>query len=189
MVAGVGSTLWGDDGFGVKVAHRLQEMDLPPQVTVVETGTGGIHLVQEIIAGYDALIVADATDQGRPPGTVMVIQPEVEDVYKMEDATKYDFLADMHYTKPERAFMLAKALKVLPERFLLVGAQPEDPDRYGLGLSPVVQDAVDVAVVEIQRLIKDLIAEEAQVQTKNSEKPAPDDAGAGVHGVNTSAGG
>lgn len=174
LVAGVGSTLWGDDGFGVKVAHRLQEMELPPEVKVIETGTGGIHLVQEITAGYDVLIVADATDQGRPPGTVMIIQPEVENVEDMDDAAKYDFLADMHYTKPERAFMLAKALKVLPERFLLVGGQPEDPDRYGVGLSPPVEAAVDVAVVEIQRMIREILAEEQS--------------GDRTEGVNTAAG-
>lgn len=174
-MAGVGSVLWGDDGFGVKVAHRLQEMELPPEVKVVETGTGGIHLVQEITAGYDALIVADATDQGRPPGTVMVIQPEVEDVHDMEDITKYDFLADMHYTKPERAFMLAKALKVLPERFILVGGQPEDPDRYGVGLSQPVERAVEAAVAEIQRLIGEMLAGESR-----DESP---------RGVETNAGG
>ncbi len=175
LVAGVGNLLWGDDGFGVEVAHRLQKMELPPEVKVVETGTGGIHLVQEITLGYDALIVADATDQGRPPGTVMVIQPEVEDVYKMDDVTKYDFLADMHYTKPERAFMLAKALHALPDRFVLVGGQPEDPDRYGPGLSPPVQAAVDAAVIEVQRLIHEMLAEEA--------------AGDHPEGANTGAGG
>lgn len=167
----MGSTLWGDDGFGVKVAHRLQAMELPPEVTVIETGTGGIHLVQEITAGYDALIVADATDQGRPPGTVMVIQPEVEDVHEMDDITKYDFLADMHYTKPERAFMLAKALKVLPKRFILVGGQPEDPDRYGLGLSAPVQAAVDVAVVEVQRLIQQMLKEGPDGGPQEGERP------------------
>jgi len=161
LVAGVGSVLWGDDGFGVETAHRLQAMELPPEVKVVETGTGGIHLVQEISAGYDVLIVIDAVDRERPPGTVMVIEPDVEDVYQMDDATKYDFLTDMHYTKPDRAFMLAKALKVLPPKFLLVGGQPEDPDRYGIGLSEPVRSAVELAVVEVQRLIQEFLKPEA----------------------------
>jgi len=168
LVAGVGSVLWGDDGFGVAVAHRLQKMDLPPEVKVVETGTGGIHLVQEISAGYDALIVVDASDQGRPPGTVMVIDPEVEDVYKMDDATKYDFLADMHYTKPDRALMLAKALKVLPERFVLIGGQPEDAERYGVGLSPLVTTAVDLAVPEVLRIIDQMLEEDRSGATSQA---------------------
>lgn len=164
----MGSVLWGDDGFGVAVAHKLQKMDLPPEVTVVETGTGGIHLVQEISAGYDALIVVDASDQGRPPGTVMVIDPEVQDVYKMDDATKYDFLADMHYTKPERALMLAKALKVLPRRFVLVGGQPEDAERYGIGLSQIVATAVDLAVPEVIRIIHQMLEEDRSGATSQA---------------------
>lgn len=158
LVAGVGSTLWGDDGFGVEVAHRMMKMQLPPEVKVVETGTGGIHLVQELTAGFDVAIVIDATDRGRPPGTVMVIEPEIDDVHDMDDDTKYAYLADMHYTKPEKALMLARALNVLPGRLILIGCQPQDPERYGKGLAPAVETAVGIAVKEIVRLIDELLA-------------------------------
>ena len=69
-----GGVLHGDDGFGVEVARRLGARLLPPAVTVAETGIGGIHLVHELMAGYEALVVVDAVDRGRPPGTVMVIE-------------------------------------------------------------------------------------------------------------------
>lgn len=162
LVAGVGNVLWGDDGFGVEVAHRLQAMEWPPSVKVVETGIGGIHLVQEIIAGYDALIVIDAVDHDRPPGTVMVIQPEVMDVHTMPDLEKYDYLADMHYTKPEKAFMLAKALNILPERFLMVGCQPLETGNFERGLTEPVARAVEVGVREVRRLIEELLQEEQE---------------------------
>src|SRR6267378_42077 len=116
LVAGVGNLLRGDDGFGVEVAKALMCRSLPPGVRVVETGIGGIHLVQEMLTPYDAL-------------------------------------ADMHYAKPERAFMLAKALGVLPGRFLMVGCQPVDADRLGEGLSPEVTVAVPVAVAEVERIV------------------------------------
>lgn len=151
----------------------MQKLALPPEVKVVETGTGGIHLVQEISAGFDALIVIDAVDRGRPPGTVMVIEPDVEDVHEMTDVAKYDFLADMHYTKPDRAFMLARALQVLPPIFLLVGGQPQDPDRYGVGLSHPVEMAVEAAVIEVQRLIQELLDKDrafAEKATASAEK-------------------
>lgn len=159
LVAGVGNVLWGDDGFGVEVANRLASLDLGESVRVVETGTGGIHLVQHLIDPVDALVVIDAVDHGRPPGTVMVIEPDVADVHNMPHMERYDFLADMHYTKPERAFMLAKALDVLPERFLIVGCQPEDTETLGVGLTAVVTDAVDVAVDEVRRVVDELLQE------------------------------
>lgn len=157
LVAGVGNVLRGDDGFGVEVAHRLEALDLPTEVKVVETGIGGVHLVQEIIAGFDALIVIDAVDRGRSPGTVMVIEPEVADVEDIPVMERYDYLADMHYTKPDKALMLAKALGILPGRFLMIGCQPEDTERYGKGLSEAVAKGVDVAVDEVRRILDELV--------------------------------
>jgi hydrogenase maturation protease len=159
LVAGVGNVLWGDDGFGVEVIQRLRNEPLPGDVRLTEIGTGGINLVQDLMDPFEALVVIDAVDHGRNPGTVMLIDPEVADVEEMAPMEKYDFLADMHYTKPERAFMLAKALGWLPEQFVLLGCQPEDVERLGTGLSEPVAAAVDVAVAEVHRLVAELQAQ------------------------------
>lgn len=159
LIAGVGNIWRGDDAFGVEVARRLSDMDLGPDVRVVETGIGGIHLVQELLEPVDALVVVDAVDHGRPPGTVMLIDPEVVDVATMSNLARWDALADMHYATPERAFMLARALGVLPERFVLVGCQPVDAEKMHIGMSDVVEAAVDVAVAEVTRLVAELTAE------------------------------
>lgn len=160
-MAGVGNLLQGDDGFGVVVAHRLQQSDLPAGVKVVETGTGGIHLVQEILGGYDALIMVDAVDRDRPPGTLMVIEPEIDSSEGMTTIERFDYLADMHYTKPSKALMLAQALKILPAKTVLVGCQPLVMDRLESELSPPVAAAVESALVEIRSLIDALVAEDA----------------------------
>ena len=163
LVAGVGNLLRGDDGFGVEVAKALLDRSLPPEVRVVETGIGGIHLVQEMLAPTDALLVIDAVDLGRPPGTVLVVQPEVIDVHTLTPMERFDALADMHYAKPERAFMLAKALGVLPGRFLMVGCQPVDADSLGEGLTPRVAMAVPVAVAEVEHIVAQWLAEQEMV--------------------------
>ena len=152
-MAGVGNVLRADDAFGVEVAHRLEAMELPAGVRVVETGIGGIALVQELQEGYDALIVIDAVDRDRPPGTVMLIDPEVVDVKALSADQRNDLLADMHLATPERALMLARALGVLPPRVVMVGCQPTDADAVGTGMSEVVTAAVEVAVTEILRQV------------------------------------
>lgn len=157
LIAGVGNVLKADDAFGVEVARRLETMDLPDQVRVVETGIGGIALVQELQDGFDALIVADAVDRGRPPGTVMLIRPDVIDVHALSWGEKHDLLADAHLATPERVFMLSRALGVLPERLLMVGCQPVDADALGTEMSEPVQMAVDVAVGEILRHVDELL--------------------------------
>ncbi len=159
LVAGVGNVLRSDDAFGVEVAHRLEEMeDLPPGVRVVETGIGGIALVQELQDGFDALIVADAVDRGRPAGTVMLIEPDVIDVHALSWGERHDLLADMHLATPERALMLARALGVLPPRVLVVGCQPEDAEAVGQGLSEPVAAAVELAISEVLRHVGELTA-------------------------------
>ena len=158
LVAGVGNTLRADDGFGVEVAHRLEGVELPEEVSVVETGIGGIALVQELQSGYDALVIVDCVDLGRPPGHVMLIEPDVIDVEALGLSERHDLLADMHLATPERAMMLARALGVLPQNLLMVGCQPVDPDAIGEGLSPPVAAAVDVAVREIRRHVYELLA-------------------------------
>jgi hydrogenase maturation protease len=158
LVAGVGNKLRADDAFGVEVATRLMAMDLPEGVKVVETGIGGIALVQELQSGYDALVVVDAVDRGRPPGHVMLIAVEVPHVDDMEWGQRYDFLADVHLATPERAMIMSKALGVLPDNTIMVGCQPVDAETPGIPMSPEVTAACDVAVREILRYLDDLTA-------------------------------
>lgn len=149
-----------DDAYGVVVAQRLMEMELPPGVDVVETGIGGIALVHELQNGYDAMIVADAVDRERPPGTVMIIEPDVIDVSVLSWGEKSDLLSDIHLATPERVFMMAKALGVLPDRLMMVGCQPVDVEGLGTDLSPEVTAAVEVAIAEILRLVEEFLATE-----------------------------
>ena len=154
MVACFGNVLRGDDGVGVVVAERLSLEPLPPDVRVLEVGIGGIHLVQELLDGVDALVVVDAVDLGREPGTVVVVRPDVVDVSAMSVTERRDHLADMHYATPERALMLARALGVLPKVTWLVGCQVSDPEVLGQGLSPAMRGGVDTIVAEIRELLR-----------------------------------
>lgn len=157
LVACVGNTLRSDDGVGPKVAEILGGMELPAGVDVRDFGIGGVHMVQTLLeCEYDALVLVDCADRDRPPGTVMVIDPDVLDVHELADIDKYDYLADMHYTNPERALALARALGVLPEHAILLGVQPEDSEGLGQVLSPVVARAAEVAAGEVIRIAGEL---------------------------------
>lgn len=149
LVACVGNTLRTDDGVGPRVAEILNARDLPPQVDVLDFGIGGVHMVQALLTGeYRALVLVDCADRQRTPGTVMVIEPDVLDVHDLEMIEKYDYLADMHYTNPERAMALAKALGVLPDNTVLIGIQPVESEKLGRGLTPMVEKAAAIAADE-----------------------------------------
>ena len=66
VVGCVGNIMRRDDGFGPVLATRLD--GLPPEVEVVETGIGGVALLQELLAGCDGLVLVDAMDRGLSPG-------------------------------------------------------------------------------------------------------------------------
>ena len=160
LIAGVGNLLRGDDGFGVAVAHALAEKYKSSDVRVFEAGIAGIALVQELMSGYDALIVADAIDRSEAPGTVYLIEPETPDIDSIEPAALHNSLVDSHYAEPSKVLLLAKALGVLPERVLMIGCQPGGLDELGDNLSRPVKAAVKIAVKRIESLIEELSGEE-----------------------------
>ena len=155
LIAGMGNILRRDDGFGVEVAQRLAaHKTLPADVRVVELGIGGMHLVQELMGGYDTLVVIDALDRGDAPGTLHVLEVEVPDLTSWPEARRQDFLADTHYTPPAKALILAKALGVLPPKVFIVGCQPVDVDDLGIGLSESVELAASQTIGAIERIVR-----------------------------------
>lgn len=154
LVAGIGNVLHGDDGYGVTVAQRLaQRPDLPRNVKVVETGIGGISLVQELFDGYDVLLIVDAVDRKGAPGTIFLLETQVQDLAEWPQAQRQEFLANMHMTTPSRALILARALGVLPSSVYMLGCQPTLYEELVIGLSPPVERAVELSV---ERLIGEL---------------------------------
>ncbi len=178
LVAGMGNVLRRDDGFGVEVARRLVERDaLPEDVTVVEVGIGGIHLVQELMAGYDALVVIDAVERGSAPGSVHLLEAEVPNLARWTDDARGDFLADMHYTTPAKALILAKALGVLPPRVFILGCQPDEAEALGIGLSEPVARAATEALRELEVLVRRLGCGAGNNQLVSSAAPSSEQGG------------
>lgn len=155
LVAGFGNVLRSDDAFGVAVIERLEALAPPDAVELMDVGIGGIHMVQMLGAEppADALVVLDAVEVDRPPGTVVVVRPDVEDVEQLSVMARRDALADMHYATPDRALMLARAMGVLPAHTLVVGCQPVDTDTPHRGMSEQVTRAIEPAVREVQRIV------------------------------------
>jgi hydrogenase maturation protease len=166
LVVGFGNVLNGDDGFGVAVLQRLaQQPELPPGVTLLEVGIGGMSLIHALQDGYDALLLVDAVDRGGVPGTTYLLEPEVPDLAALPFEQRQDFLADMHLATPARALLLARALGVLPPTVYLLGCQPAVYEDLALGLSAAVAGAVEISVArlitELQRLTAAPLAAES----------------------------
>lgn len=157
LVAGVGNELKGDDAFGIRCAQALDaDPRKPADCVVQQTGIGGIHLVQELMRGYDALILFDAFDRGGKAGDLWLLEPVLPKAEAMSDRERRDFFADVHYATPVRALTLAQSVGALPPRVWIIGCQPEDPDsfdtRMNKSVAAAIPRAVDMAVEVLDRL-------------------------------------
>lgn len=155
VIAGFGSVLRGDDGVAMAVLDALSDTAVPPGVELLAVGTGGIHLVQRLFDPVDVLVVVDAVDADRPPGTVLAMRVQVPDPLALDALDRRDQAADMHLANPDRALAVARGLGVLPAQVWAVGVQPADPTAWGVGLTDEVGGAVVVAADEVRRLVAD----------------------------------
>lgn len=145
LIAGFGNVLRGDDGFGVEVLRRLGERGVASESTeLLDVGTGGIRLAQELLTPYDRLIIIDATTRGGSPGTVYTLAI---------DGVRAAREIDMHTTIPSSALAVAKALGALPPEIYLIGCEPEEVDEFTIGLTATVSIAADAAVERIEELL------------------------------------
>jgi hydrogenase maturation protease len=151
LVAGIGNVFLGDDGFGVALADRLARRERAPGIDVVDFGIRGMDLAYAMQDGYEAVLLLDATPRGEPPGTLYVIEPEVE-----EDEP----VVETHGMDPVKVLALVRALGGTPPRTLVVGCEPqtrmsEDDEQVVAELSEPVRLALD----EAARLVESLLSE------------------------------
>ena len=153
LVAGVGNIFLGDDGFGVEVVKRLAGRGLPEGVEVKDFGIRGMDLAYALQDDYALVIFVDATPRGGEPGTVYLIEPEIE-----EDG---EVALDAHGMDPVKVIKLSRALGAKPARTLVVGCEPqvvvsgEDYDDMLMELSEPVHAAVEEAAKLVESLVKE----------------------------------
>jgi hydrogenase maturation protease len=153
LVAGVGNVFRGDDAFGVEVAQRLLARPLPDGVRVADFGTRGHDLAYTILDGYDVLILVDAMNRGRAPGTLCVLELDPGTAMPSTPACGHSF--DL-----PAALRLVRDLGGQFPRIHLVGCEPAElgPEDEGLmGLSEPVLIAVEKAVGLVEKLIADAV--------------------------------
>ena len=147
LVACVGNIFLGDDGFGTHVAaalaRRSSDGAMPDGVRVEDYGIRSVHLVYELMNGYDVLVLVDTVGrQTGPPGTLYVIEPDLATPAVGADLP--EVLLDPHDLSPGGAMELVPVLGGSVARILVVGVQPETLDD-GIGLSPAVAASVEPA--------------------------------------------
>jgi hydrogenase maturation protease len=167
LVAGIGNIFFGDDAFGCEVAAQLMRRPLPEGVQVIDFGIRSYDLAYAMMDGPDVTIFVDATPRGQPPGTIFLIEP---DINILDNASGE--IVNAHSMNPVRVLQLIRSLGGEPGRLYLVGCEPAvlEPEDGAMGLSRPVQAAIAKAVEMIESLIRDLLAETPDAASAGAAK-------------------
>lgn len=143
LILGVGNLLLQDEGVGIHVIRALEQQQLPSHVSLMDGGTGGLHLISWL-QGFDQIIMVDATLDNQSPGTVRVIQPHY--------ATDYPPLMSAHEIGLRDMIEAMMLTDDLPEVHLIVISAAEIQE-IGMELSPEVEASIPHVIHAIKNLI------------------------------------
>jgi hydrogenase maturation protease len=138
LLLGVGNILLGDDGVGVRVIEKFgEQFVLPVGLDVVDGGTAGMNLL-DIAAGRDGLIIVDAVEISRAPGTLVRLVGEEVPAY-------FDNVVSRHEVGPKELLATLDLIGQAPRQLVVIGIVPHDLG-FRVGLSAEVGQSVDRAV-------------------------------------------
>lgn len=160
VVLGLGNILLQDEGIGVRVIERLLERyDFPEEVQVIDGGTQGLDLLP-YIEDATRLLVVDAVQAGKPPGTLMRLTGQ--DIPVFLDVTKIS----PHQESLQDLLAIASLKDYLPEQIVLWGVQIGE---LGVGLELSSPVAAQVARL-VEKVLEELKAWGIDPQRKKVEQ-------------------
>jgi hydrogenase maturation protease len=147
LVLGIGNILLKDEGIGVRVAERMQQMALPPDVEVLEGGVKGLDLLY-FIEGRKKVIVVDAVKAGAPPGTLFRFTDK-------DLAGKKGVLRSAHGIDFSDVIAIAGFMGNKPD-IVFLGVEPEDLDA-SMELSPKIEGMIPTLISLVLKEIENSI--------------------------------
>lgn len=143
LVLGIGNILLGDEGVGIEVIRKLEQLNLPSHVDLLDGGTGGFHLLS-YLQEYPEVILIDATLDGNEPGTVRLIRPKFSNEFPRTLSSHDIGLKDLIES--------AALLDDLPDMTLItISVKPEQ--ELGMELSDAVAEAVIKACNKVMEIV------------------------------------
>ena len=137
LILGIGNILLRDEGIGVRVVERLQLMQLPASVEVVDGGTAGADLL-DVLAERKKVIVIDAVDTDIEPGAVLRFGGDELEPSKAAEVS-------LHDVGIAETLAMTEMLGCAPESVVFFGVKPADL-RPGLELSERVADSMEYVI-------------------------------------------
>lgn len=148
IVLGVGNILLSDEGVGVRAVEKLQrDFILPVGVEVIDGGTTGMEMLEDL-AGADHILIVDAVRSGNAPASIVRLAGEQVPVFFRTKLSPHqiglsDVLATLVLTGEQ------------PGGVTVIGVEPVSLET-AMALSPQVEavlpEVVSLVVDELRQL-------------------------------------
>ncbi len=159
LILGIGNPLLTDDGVGIYVASKLKEKLNRPDITVTETATAGLALL-DLLTGYEKAIIVDAIQTvGGKPGQIYKLTPEAFDTAK--------HISSPHGIDFRTAIELGARLGLpLPKEIFIYAIEAADVTTFGENCTAPVRKAISICVNMILQQLED-----SDTRERNSTAP------------------
>ncbi|MBN1366657.1 MAG: hydrogenase maturation protease [Dehalococcoidales bacterium] len=144
LILGLGNPILSDDSIGIKIACELQDIINDKGVTIIESSSSGLNLLQ-LLLDYDRAVIIDAiqTKEGKA-GYIYHLKPD--------ELKASEHITHCHSASLVDIVQLGKQLGLnLPQQIDIFAIEAADVSTFSEALTPEVADAIPVCLSMIAR--------------------------------------
>ncbi len=159
LILGMGNKFFGDDGVGIIITEKLNEIfKNENNIDIEETNWGGFRII-DLLTGYNKAIIIDALTTGKKPTGFIHKFNYDEIIHSVR-------MISFHDINFATAVEFAKILDIpMPDEITVYGIEVEKIEHFSENLSQEMWEAVDNCV----QLVKKEITENFTQKVEESE--------------------
>ncbi|SDN31437.1 hydrogenase maturation protease [Desulfonauticus submarinus] len=146
LVLGVGNILYTDEGIGVKVIQKLEELyEFSENVVLLDGGTLGMKLMDYILRSENLIIVDAVLGDGEPG-----------EIYRLEGdglRKSISFKNSLHQTDLVDTLTYCELMGNRPKA-VVIGVEPKNMDDVNMKVSPELERVIPLVIEKVLAEIK-----------------------------------
>ena len=143
LIVGVGNILLGDEGIGVHVIRKLQKINLPDNVELLDIGVDSFSLILHA-PGRKKIIIVDAVKSGSGAGNIYRLSTN-------EIEREKDKFLSLHQIGIEDILAFLQT-NIISTEIIIIGIEPSEI-KWGIELSSCLKEKIPQIITAILKEI------------------------------------
>ena len=143
IVLGIGNSILGDDGIGLRIVEDLSKSMNEP-IDFIQTEEMGFGLL-DFLTDYDSAIIVDSVQTGGVPGAIHL--------FSIRDFKPEQSLSNHYVGLPQLAEMANRLGIRFPRDISVIGIEVRDPYLITLALSDELEEKYDCILKKVREEI------------------------------------